>query len=276
MGAFPKMTQDCNISSFDRPGRVTHCAFPDGAESMNSRSTNILVADDEEDVLKLVGTNLKNAGFRVINAEDGATAIEKARLHSPALIVLDLMLPGMTGTEVCKTLRSDPETARIPIIMLTAKAEEADRIAGLELGADDYITKPFSPRELVLRVKSVIRRSSGEPEAADHLQVEEILVDPSRHQVVARGKAVELTATEFKLLVILMERRGRVQNRERLLNDVWGYKAAIDTRTVDTHVRRLREKLGGAADCIETVRGFGYRIEENSAQARRPAPAGRR
>ncbi len=231
--------------------------------------TQILVADDEEDVLKLVGTNLENAGFHVIMARDGAIALEQARLRKPGLIVLDLMLPGMAGSEVCKALRADPATTRIPIIMLTAKAEEADRIVGLELGADDYITKPFSPRELVLRIKSVIRRSSGEPEPVNHLQVEGIVVDPLRHEVLAGGKAVELTATEFKLLVILIERRGRVQNRERLLNDVWGYKAAIDTRTVDTHVRRLREKLGRAADCIETVRGFGYRIEDDSPRVRR-------
>ncbi len=226
--------------------------------------------------LKLVGSNLKNAGFRVIDAKDGASALEKARGALPTLILLDLMLPGMPGVEVCKALRADPATARIPIIMLTAKAEESDRILGLELGADDYITKPFSPRELVLRVKSVIRRSSGEPETGDNLQVEDIVVDPSRHQVTARGKEVDLTATEFKLLVILMERRGRVQNRERLLNDVWGYRTAIDTRTVDTHVRRLREKLGKSGDCIETVRGFGYRIEENAAGTKRAASGSRR
>src|SRR5579862_3015523 len=223
--------------------------------------TQILVADDEEDVLKLVGTNLENAGFHVIMARDGAIALEQARLRKPGLIVLDLMLPGMAGSEVCKALRADPATTRIPIIMLTAKAEEADRIVGLELGADDYLTKPFSPRELVLRVKSVIRRTGGQAEAiGDILVVGEISLDRSRHQITVRRKEIELTATEFKLLSILMERRGRVQSRDKLLTDVWGYETAIDTRTVDTHVRRLREKLGNAADCIETVRGFGYRI----------------
>ena len=252
------MTQECNISSFDPPEAVAHAAFPD--EEM--KPTPILVADDEEDVRKLVGANLVNAGFRVLTAQDGPSALERARSHNPALILLDVMLPGMPGSEVCKVLRADPATASIPIIMLTAKAEEADRIVGLELGADDYITKPFSPRELVLRVKSVIRRSSGETEAANSLQVEEIIVDTSRHLVTSGGKAVELTATEFKLLVILMERRGRVQNRERLLSEVWGYNAAIDTRTVDTHVRRLREKLGPLAAYIETIRGVGYRINE--------------
>ncbi len=218
------------------------------------------MADDEKDVLALVSTNLKNAGFRVLQAEDGHAALQKARDEVPALIVLDIMLPILSGTDVCKTLRAEPATARIPIIMLTARAEEVDRIVGLELGADDYITKPFSPRELVLRVKSVIRRSAGEPEPADNIQVEDIVVDRSRHQVIAKGKPVDLTAIEFKLLVLLMERRGRVQGRDKLLNDVWGYESVIDTRTVDTHVRRLREKLGRAADCIETVRGFGYRI----------------
>jgi DNA-binding response OmpR family regulator len=220
----------------------------------------ILVADDEADVLQLVSSNLKNAGFSVIKAEDGAVALQAARTAAPALIVLDLMLPEMSGLEVCKVLKSDAATARIPIIMLTAKAEEVDRIVGLELGADDYLTKPFSPRELVLRVKSVIRRSSGSGEPDAQLQVGDIKIDRSRYEVLAKGRPVDLTATEFKLLSVLVERRGRVQNRDKLLTDVWGYESLIDTRTVDTHVRRLREKLGDAAECIETVRGFGYRV----------------
>ena len=223
----------------------------------------ILVADDEEDVLDLVSMNLKNAGFDVVRAVDGPEAIHKARTQRPALIVLDLMLPGMSGLEVCKVLKGDPVTLKIPVIMLTAKAEEVDRIVGLELGADDYITKPFSPRELVLRVKSVLRR--GTAAAADQndlVKLGTISVDRARHQVRVKGRQIELTATEFKLLTLLIERRGRVQHRDKLLNDVWGYESVIDTRTVDTHVRRLREKLGAAADCIETVRGFGYRISE--------------
>lgn len=220
----------------------------------------ILVADDEEDVLNLLSSNLKSAGFTVIQASDGETALAKAREKKPALIVLDLMLPGMSGLEICKSLRADPATARIPIVMLTAKAEEVDRIVGLELGADDYITKPFSPRELVLRVKSVLRRYSKEEEIPQLLQLGTISIDRDRHEVRVKGKVIELTATEFRLLTLLIERRGRVQSRDKLLNDVWGYESLIDTRTVDTHVRRLREKLGGAADCIETVRGFGYRI----------------
>jgi two-component system phosphate regulon response regulator PhoB len=231
---------------------------------MTSKAANkkILVADDEPDVLQLVSMNLKNAGFNVIKAEDGMSALTQARETLPALIVLDLMLPEMSGLEVCKVLKKEAATSQIPIIMLTAKAEEVDRIVGLELGADDYITKPFSPRELVLRVKSVMRRAAGASEPNDFLTLGEIRVDRSRYEVTVNAKRVEFTATEFKLLTVLMERRGRVQSRDTLLNDVWGYECAIDTRTVDTHIRRLREKLGKSADCIETIRGFGYRVAE--------------
>ncbi len=222
-------------------------------------SERILIADDEPDVLALIRSNLKSAGFTVATAEDGPGALAKARSQAPALIVLDLMLPGMSGLEVCRVLKSEPATARIPIVMVTAKAEEVDRIVGLELGADDYLTKPFSPRELVLRVKSILRRVAG-AEEGEHLQIGDIRLDRERHEAAVRGKPVELTAIEFKLLALLMERRGRVQSRDSLLNEVWGYESAIDTRTVDTHVKRLREKLGRASECIETVRGFGYRI----------------
>ena len=234
------------------------------AVSIMSKSANkkILVADDEVDVLNLVALNLKNAGYSVLKAEDGPAALEAARASLPALIVLDLMLPGIPGLEVCKTLKNEPATKLIPIIMLTAKAEEVDRIVGLELGADDYLTKPFSPRELVLRVKSVLRRAAAASDPGDHLALGDIKIDRSRYEVTVKGKPIEFTATEFKLLTMLIERRGRVQSRDTLLNDVWGYEAAIDTRTVDTHIRRLREKLGKAADCIETVRGFGYRVAD--------------
>ncbi len=223
-------------------------------------SKKVLVADDESDVLNLVCNNLKSAGFTPLQAEDGPSALEQAKAHMPALIVLDLMLPGMSGLEVCKALKAEPATKNIPILMLTAKAEEVDRILGFELGADDYMTKPFSPRELVLRVQSVLRRATSQPEKAEVLKLGDILVDRTRHAVSVRGKELDLTATEFKLLSTLIERRGRVQSRDVLLNDVWGYESVIDTRTVDTHVRRLREKLGKAADCIETIRGFGYRM----------------
>jgi len=233
---------------------------------MSSKAANkrILVADDEPDVLNLVALNLKTAGFNVVKAEDGLSALQQARETNPALIVLDLMLPEMSGLEVCKVLKKEPATAQIPIIMLTAKAEEVDRIVGLELGADDYMTKPFSPRELVLRVKSVMRRVLAAGEPADQLALGEIQVDRSRYEVLVKGRSVEFTATEFKLLALLMERRGRVQSRDTLLNDVWGYESLIDTRTVDTHIRRLREKLGEEADRIETIRGFGYRIVETA------------
>src|SRR5258706_6491995 len=222
----------------------------------------ILVAEDEPDVLSLVASNLTSAGFNVIKAENGLAALNQAKETLPSLIVLDLMLPELSGLEVCKLLKKEPQTSQIPIIMLTAKAEEVDRIVGLELGADDYVTKPFSPRELVLRVKSVMRRAAAAAEPNDFLTLGEIRVDRSRYEVTVHAKRVDFTATEFKLLTVLMERRGRVQSRDTLLNDVWGYESAIDTRTVDTHIRRLREKLGKAADCIQTIRGFGYRVTE--------------
>jgi two-component system phosphate regulon response regulator PhoB len=224
-------------------------------------STRILIADDEDDVRELVARQLKAAGYTAILAADGAEAIEKARKEKPALLVLDIMMPGMTGIDACKAMRGDSLTARMPILFLTAKTDEIDRVLGLELGADDYMTKPFSPRELILRIKAILRRMAG-PDEGDILRIGDITIDRTRHTVRVKSKALELTATEFKLLSLLLERRGRVQSRERLLSDVWGYDSYIDTRTVDTHVRRLREKLGSAADAIETVRGFGYRVSE--------------
>jgi len=225
----------------------------------------VLIAEDEVDVQELVGLHLRNAGFVPVNAENGPEAIRRAREDAPCLIVLDIMLAGMNGLEVCRLLKADAATRSIPVIMLTAKAEEPDRIVGLELGADDYMTKPFSPRELVLRVKSVLRRSTPAVVASpgkEPLKAGLVAIDRERHVVRVRGKQVELTATEFKLLTLLVERRGRVQSRDGLLNEVWGYESMIETRTVDTHVRRLREKLGAGADCIETIRGFGYRVAE--------------
>jgi two-component system phosphate regulon response regulator PhoB len=225
-------------------------------------STKILIAEDEADVRELVERQLKSAGYLPILACNGAEAIEKARKESPALIVLDIMMPGMTGLEACRALRGDPLTTRLPILFLTAKNDEIDRVLGLELGADDYMTKPFSPRELILRIKAILRRTIAS-EDGDILRIGDIVIDRTRHSVRVKSKALELTATEFKLLSLLLERRGRVQSRERLLTDVWGYDSYIDTRTVDTHVRRLREKLGSAADTIETVRGFGYRVSDD-------------
>jgi two-component system phosphate regulon response regulator PhoB len=222
----------------------------------------ILVVDDEQDVLDLVVYNVRKAGYKAVWATDGQAALQKARDELPSLVVLDLMLPKMDGTEVCKLLKSDAKTAHIPIIMLTAKAEEMDRVVGLEIGADDYITKPFSPRELLLRIRLILKRTRGESKPTEILKFGELVLDTARHGVTVKNKEVILTATEFKLLSTLMERRGRVQTRDRLLADVWGYEGDIDTRTVDTHVRRLREKIGAAADYIETVRGVGYRFTD--------------
>jgi two-component system phosphate regulon response regulator PhoB len=222
----------------------------------------ILIVDDEQDVLDLLVYNLQKAGHRILTARDGAAALQKVRDGTPSLIILDLMLPQLDGTEVCRQLKADSKTAHIPIIMLTAKAEEVDRVVGLELGADDYVTKPFSPREMVLRVKTVLRRASGKTAPAEILKFGDLTVDIAKHEVTLKSKVLELTATEFKLLAMLMERRGRVQSRDRLLTDVWGYEGDVDTRTVDAHMRRLREKLGKAADCIQTVRGVGYRFAE--------------
>lgn len=223
----------------------------------------ILVVDDEPETVELVEFNLRQAGFEVATATNGAGALKKTRTLLPSLIVLDLMLPEMDGLEVCKILRRDPATAAIPIIMLTAKAAEIDRILGLELGADDYLTKPFSPRELVLRIRKLLARGQSEAEPSETLKFGELIIDLPRHQVSWRGKRLELTATEFKLLTILAQRRGRVQSRDQLLRDVWEYNTLVDTRTVDTHMRRLRLKLGPAGKYLDTVRGVGYRFIEN-------------
>jgi DNA-binding response OmpR family regulator len=225
-------------------------------------SNRILIIEDEQDVLDLLTLNLRKAGgFAISTATDGATGLRKARAELPTLIILDLMLPKMPGLEVCKILKTDPATQHIAILMLTAKAEEIDRIVGLEFGADDYVTKPFSPREIILRMKAIMRRGQGEV-GDTRLTRGAITLDPSRHAVAVNGKPIRLTSVEFKLLSRLMERPGRVQARDRLLNEVWGYESIIDTRTVDTHIRRLRKKLGKAADAIETVRSFGYRMRE--------------
>ncbi len=220
----------------------------------------ILVVDDEPDALEILGFKLKEAGFDPLLAKDGAKALELARNQHPALIVLDLMLPEVDGLEVCKILRRDQATAHIPIVMLTARAAEMDRVLGLELGADDYVTKPFSPRELVLRIRKLLARAKAAEEPLAHLRIGELEIDVPRHRVTIRGEPVDLTATEFKLLELLARRRGRVQTRDRLLQDVWGYDNPIDSRTVDTHMRRLREKVGPLADYLETIRGVGYRF----------------
>ena len=223
-------------------------------------SRKILIIEDESDVADLLTLNLRKAGYKVATAADGTSGLQKARDDRPDFIILDLMLPKMSGLEVCRILKGDTATSQTPILMLTAKAEEVDRIVGLEFGADDYVTKPFSPREVVLRIRAISRRGEKPDES---LKAGPISIDLARHQVRVNAKLVHLTSLEFKLLRTLMQRRGRVQDRDRLLNEFWGYEAVIDTRTVDTHVRRLREKLGKAGDAIETVRGFGYRLQEN-------------
>jgi DNA-binding response OmpR family regulator len=219
----------------------------------------ILVVEDEPDVVDLVRYHLRRAGFDVLIAFNGPAGLTAATESRPDAIVLDIMLPQMTGIEVCKALRDANATADIPILFLTAKTEVSDRIAGLELGVDDYITKPFSPRELVLRVQNLLRRLRAVPNSSV-LVVDEFCLDKGNFEITIRGRRLDLTTTEFKLLVALVEHRGRTLSREILLQDVWGYKNVIDTRTVDTHVRRLREKLGPAADRIVTMRGEGYRF----------------
>ncbi len=219
----------------------------------------VLIVEDEPDAMELLAFNLEAAGFSTIQAVDGKQGLQKARSEIPNLIILDLMLPELDGIELCKILRRDRNTAGIPILMLTAKASEIDRVVGLEVGADDYVTKPFSPRELVLRVKNLLRRTQP-AEEIEKLRAGELEIEFAGHRVTVGGEPVTLTATEFKLLATLAQRRGRVQTREKLLEDVWAYDAAIDTRTVDTHVRRLREKLGPAGEYIETLRGVGYRF----------------
>jgi two-component system phosphate regulon response regulator PhoB len=221
----------------------------------------VLVVDDEPDIVALVAYHLAKAGYRVATASSGTDALESARRERPAIIVLDLMLPGMSGYEVLEQLRANEATRDVAVLMLTARREEADRIQGLSLGADDYLTKPFSPQELVLRVGAILRRlSAGGATSGDRLQIGVLQIDLGAHQVKVDGDPVDLTPTEFKLLLTLAERRGRVQGRAHLLETVWEAAPDIQTRTVDMHVQRLRAKLGAAGDMIETVRGFGYRL----------------
>ncbi len=219
----------------------------------------VLVVEDEQDVVDLVRYNLNRADFKVLIASDGIEGLRIAREQRPDVILLDLMMPQMTGDKVCRALKEDPETASIPVIMLTAKAEPDERVQGLELGADDYVTKPFSPKELVLRVKAVLRRLHAS-ERSPQTVVGPFIVDAGAFEIRLHDQRLDLTTTEFKLLKLLIERRGRTQSRDTLLYDVWGYQNAIDTRTVDTHMRRLRDKLGEEASRITTVRGEGYRF----------------
>jgi two-component system phosphate regulon response regulator PhoB len=222
----------------------------------------ILVVDDEPDLLDLVRLSLSEAGFAVETAASGQQALELLRRAAPDLVVLDLMLPDMPGTEVCRFIRSRPETAEVLVLMLTAKSEEVDRIVGFELGADDYVTKPFSPRELVLRVRALLRRRAGSGGERNLLERDDVRLDLDRHRCWVGGEEVGLTAKEFQLLATLMRRPGRVLTRERLLDEIWGSDVTVTMRTIDTHLKRLREKLGRGGDMIETVRGVGYRFSD--------------
>ncbi|HSL70034.1 MAG TPA: response regulator transcription factor [Longimicrobiales bacterium] len=223
----------------------------------------ILVVEDERDIAALVAYHLTKEGYRVRTAEGGLEAMEAAGTERPDLVLLDLMLPGLSGYEVLSELRRRPELSDVPVVVLTARRDEVDRVKGLELGADDYITKPFSPRELVLRVGAVLRRAQAPPVtgATRVLRGGGITVDLNALTVNVNGTAIELTPTEYRLLISLLERRGRVQSRQQLLELAWDIQARIETRTVDMHVQRLRSKLGSAGDWIETVRGFGYRFK---------------
>lgn len=220
---------------------------------------SVLVIEDESDVVDLLRYNLNRAGFRVLIATNGQDGLQAARENRPDVIVLDLMLPKLNGHEVCKALKKDPGTASLPIVMLTAKSDVQDRVAGFEMGADDYLTKPFSPRELILRVQALLRRVRN-VQRTDRIEVDSFVIDKGAFEIRIDGNKLDLTTTEFKLLALLIERRGKIQSRETLLSDVWGYQNTVDTRTVDTHVRRLREKLGPHASRLETVRGEGYRF----------------
>ncbi len=222
----------------------------------------ILIVEDEKDIRELLAYSLGKEGFTVIEADNGVSALNLANMKQPDLVILDLMLPGMDGLSVCKQMQRDPLTAGIPVIMLTAKGEEVDRIVGLELGATDYIVKPFSLREVALRVHSVLRRGNA-PAQQPVMQCGPITVDSSSHTVLVGGKEVDLTVTEFHLLEDLVQHQGKVRDRKQILTAVWGHSFEGYSRTVDTHVRRLRAKLGKGADMIETIRGIGYRIRGN-------------
>lgn len=224
----------------------------------------ILVVEDEQDIRELLDFNLRQAGYRVITARDGLEGLRQAQEQHPDILVLDLLLPGLDGKEVCRRLKQGQATRAIPVLMLTALASETDRVIGFEIGADDYLTKPFSPRELVLRVQAILRRVSEPETKEERISLGRLVIDPQRHEVEVDGQAVELTATEFRLLRHLAQQAGRVQTREALLEQVWGYAYDGYARTVDTHVRRLRSKLGDLGDLVETVRGVGYRLREGA------------
>ncbi|HLP07594.1 MAG TPA: response regulator transcription factor [Opitutaceae bacterium] len=235
----------------------------------DSRVKRILIVDDEPDVTELVGYQLRAKGYSIEALNNPTQSIAKIRSFQPDLVILDVMMPDISGIQICRMLRADPKTKDVPVVFLTARAEEADRVLGLEVGGDDYICKPFSSKELLLRIQGLLRRSVAlEEDRPKRLEIGSIVLDNERHEATVNGLPIELTATEFRLLRLLMERKGRVQTREHLLLNVWNYETEIETRTVDTHIRRLREKLGDQADLIETLRGVGYRMIDPQANPR--------
>ena len=222
----------------------------------------ILIVEDDKNISKLIKYNLEKEGFRCMVSFNGEDAVKTLDQDAADFIILDIMLPGIDGLEVCRRVKQDKKLSNTPILMLTAKGEEVDKVVGFELGADDYMVKPFSPRELVLRIKAILKRLKPVEVEKDLLKKGKLTVDLSKHKVTIDKKEVELTNMEFKLLVILMQRIGRVQSRDTLLDDVWDIASDVTTRTVDTHIKRLREKLGKSGDLIETIRGVGYRFSE--------------
>ncbi|MFH1541704.1 MAG: response regulator [bacterium] len=223
--------------------------------------SQILIIEDEEDIVEALAYNLIKENYKILKAYDGQAGLRLARARIPDLILLDLMLPGIDGIDVCKQIKQDQKTKHIPIIMLTAKSGEVDKVLGLELGADDYVTKPFSVRELIARIKTVLKRSNkSEPSTSAIIRYPQLEIDPEKHQVKSGEKAVDLTAKEFALLKILAENKEKVFSREKLLDLVWGIEVAIETRTVDVHMRNLREKLGKAGKYLKTLRGVGYKF----------------
>jgi DNA-binding response OmpR family regulator len=221
-----------------------------------------LVIEDEPDIVRLLSHYLEQSGYRVRTETTGLAGLRAALERTPDVIILDVMLPGLDGYEVCRRLRNEAATAAVPILMLTARGEETDKVRGLEIGADDYVTKPFSPKEVVARVKALLRRSTGETGAA-RLEYGALTLDTERHEVLVDGREVSLTAKEFALLEYLLRRRGKLATRDALLNSVWGYDAEVTTRTVDVHIRRLREKIPSLASAIQTVKPYGYKLAES-------------
>lgn len=234
-------------------------------EQPQTSAQRVLVVDDEPEILSLVAYHLEKAGYAVSTAGDGAEAIEKTRLEHPRLIVLDLLLPGISGFQVLEAIRAQPETKSVPVLMLTALRDDEDRVHGLSLGVDDYVTKPFNPEELVLRVTAILRRVESQAGMPETLSVGPIALNLLTQRVQVDGRHVDLTRTEYRLLLLLAQKQGRVLERTQLLEDVWAADPEMQTRTVDVHVQRLRSKLGAAGEMIETVRGLGYRLRLETA-----------